>query len=108
MKYNFTVPPTENIGSFAGVCQDGFGQNFRQDALWQYNSAREHDGFEPVKRMPAGTEYRGIFDYDIEGDFGCGWEILCSEDSYSEAMKVLKLYRENQPGIYRIKKRAQK
>ena len=27
------------------------------NALWQYNSSREHDGLRPVKRFPNGTKF---------------------------------------------------
>jgi len=28
-----------------------------QNALWQYNGARAHDGLPPLKCMPKGTKY---------------------------------------------------
>jgi hypothetical protein len=51
MKYIVKVPPTMEQGSYS--CN----ADSRKDALWHYNSARAHDGLEPIKRMPNGTKY---------------------------------------------------
>jgi len=34
-------------------------------------------------------------EYDLEGDYGQGWEILTCEATFSEAVKRRKEYREN-------------
>jgi hypothetical protein len=52
--YHVYVPPTNEQGNYSCIAND------RKDALWMYNSAREHDGFPPVKRMPNGTTYKRI------------------------------------------------
>ena len=49
--FNVSVPPTEEQGSFTMLARS------RSDALWHYNSARAHDGLEPLSRMPNGTVY---------------------------------------------------
>lgn len=54
MKFRVKVPPTREQGSYNCVASD------RADALWSYNSAREHDGLPPIKRMPKGTTYEKI------------------------------------------------
>lgn len=54
MKYQVIVPPTKEVGSYSCVVS---GSNYREDALWDYNSARAHDGLEPINRMPKGTQY---------------------------------------------------
>ena len=54
MKYNVIVPPTREQGSYKTLVE---GWNYKADALWDYNSAREHDGLPPVSRMPKGTRY---------------------------------------------------
>lgn len=53
----FTVPPTSEVGSYSGTCSASFGETLAQSALWDYNSARAHDGLQPLSRMPAGTIY---------------------------------------------------
>ena len=57
VRYKFMVPPTMEVGSFSGICDSYNDTTYQQDALWQYNSAREHDGLPPLKRMPKGTKY---------------------------------------------------
>lgn len=37
-------------------------------------------------------------EYDIEGLYGYGWEMVTSEDDFLEAKARLKEYRENEPG----------
>lgn len=53
----FTVPPTRNVGSYSGTCSATYGETYRKNALWDYNSCRAHDGLPPLTRMPAGTVY---------------------------------------------------
>lgn len=52
--FNVTVPPTSEQGSYVTKAAD------RAAALWDYNSARAHDGLPPLSRMPAGTKYERI------------------------------------------------
>lgn len=51
------VPPTNNLGSCSLYATSSICETFRENILWQYNKMREHDGLEPVKKMPAGTKY---------------------------------------------------
>ena len=53
----FQVPPTREIGSYQGTCSASYGETLAASALWDYNSARAHDGLAPLTRMPAGTIY---------------------------------------------------
>lgn len=55
--YIVTVPPTEEQGSYKTTIRVSRGETKAQAALWDYNSARAHDGLPPVKKMPAGTKY---------------------------------------------------
>ena len=46
--------------------------------------------------------------WDIQGNYGFGWESVTVEDSWKEARGRLKEYRENEPGIaFRAKKRRE-
>jgi hypothetical protein len=48
-------------------------------------------------------------EYDIEGDYGQGFELLTCEDTYPEARRQLKIYQEIAPGHeYRITPRRVK
>ena len=48
--------------------------------------------------------------YEIQGDygFGYGFETVCAEYNYKDAKQRLKEYRENEKGIFRIKKTREK
>jgi hypothetical protein len=57
MKYKVNVPPTMEQGSYKCIAEASYSETMRQNALWQYNKAREHDGLPPVKRLPNGTTF---------------------------------------------------
>ena len=57
-RYTITVLPTAEMGSYKTTATGSYGQTMRAEALQDYNSARAHDGLEPVRRMPAGTIYK--------------------------------------------------
>ena len=48
--------------------------------------------------------------FEIQGDYGYGYgfETVCAEDNYKDAKQRLKEYRENERGIFRIKKTREK
>jgi len=52
------VPPTNEQGSTNIVAESTYMETVAQNALWHYNKNREHDGQEPLKRMPKGTRYQ--------------------------------------------------
>jgi len=60
-RYKLSVPPTMEVGSYTSIVSDSM-QSKEQDALQDYNSAREYDGLKPLKRMPNGTRYIRIED----------------------------------------------
>ena len=51
------VPPTNDQGSAKFTCKDSWGETCAQNALWEYNKMREHDGQSALNRMPKGTRY---------------------------------------------------
>lgn len=53
--YVITVPPTAEQGSYK-TRHCGPKATARSHALWDYNSARRHDGLPPVTRLPSGTK----------------------------------------------------
>lgn len=57
MKYLVKVPPTAEQGSYKTTASGSLYQTMKQEALQAYNSAREHDGLRPLKRMPKGVKY---------------------------------------------------
>ncbi len=104
--YKFTVPPTHDVGSYSGTCTASYGETYRQNALSDYNSVRAHDGHPPLFKMPAGTTYTRIYEWEIQVFTSEGWECVNTEDNRKEALMSLREYRNNQPDRYRIKRVA--
>ncbi len=46
-----------------------------------------------------------VDEYDIEGYYNGEWEVECTESTFKDAKAQIKLYRENAPNAYRIRKR---
>jgi hypothetical protein len=44
--------------------------------------------------------------YEVEGNYGYGWEVVTCEDDIREARKRVKEYVDNEGGSYRIMKRS--
>jgi len=108
MKYTVAVPPTSQVGSYqttVSSCGKWGTESIAKKALWDYNSARAHDGLPPLARMPAGTRYAPQVTFDVEGKYAHGWEILTSEETRKEAREQVKCYRANEHGLYRIVRR---
>ena len=59
-KYIVNVPPTWEQGSYVTIVSTEWDRRYRQLALEDYNSARQHDGLPPIQRMPKGTKYTKI------------------------------------------------
>ena len=49
-------PPTHTQGDCKITGKAGFGETTRENALWQYNSMRAHDGLAPVSTLPPGSK----------------------------------------------------
>lgn len=105
-RYNVTVPATAEQGSYKTIATDSYGQTFRACALQDYNSCRAHDGLPPLSRMPSGTKYtlvRSTVDsWEVQGNYGQGWECVTAEETRKEAKERLKEYRENEGGPFRL------
>lgn len=105
-RYKVTVPPTYEQGSYTTIAHDGYGQTFRACALQDYNSCRAHDGLSPVSRMPTGTTYSLIRvtedSYEVQGNYGYGWECVTAETTRKEARERLKEYRANESVPFRL------
>ena len=39
------------------------------------------------------------YEYEIQGNYGYGWEMICSEETFDEAINMRKCYDENEPNI---------
>lgn len=62
-----------------------------------------HDDYNPSIKVvwPKGQRITETY-YELQGNYGQGWECLCSETSYKEARQRRKEYRENEGGNHRI------
>lgn len=90
----FTVPPTREVGSYTGHCSASYGETLAQSALWAYNSARAHDGFPPLSRMPAGTVYhKPAAPYYVQRRDGRNLETVDEFETRKEARAMLAEYR---------------
>ena len=45
------------------------------------------------------------YEYEVQGNYGQGWEMVTTEDSLVEAKQRLKEYRENEPYPFKIVKK---
>lgn len=72
VSYIVKIPPTMEMGSYKTKAIGSKFESKAQEALWDYNSAREHDGLSPVKRLPKGTKYEKDTDGDgVPDKFDC-------------------------------------
>jgi hypothetical protein len=103
----FTVPPTSEQGSYQGTASASYGETLAQSALWDYNSARAHDGLPPLSRMPAGTTYRKPPTYYINRRDGRQVETVDEFEGRDEARAMLAEYRLADPSAHHyISRRA--
>jgi hypothetical protein len=62
MRIEYTLPVTRDQGPCKIIGTSYPMTTAREDALWQYNSMREHDGQRPLKALPIGTTSKRIED----------------------------------------------
>jgi len=55
MKIEYSIPPTRDLGSCIIVGKESPMESARDNALWEYNSMRAHDGLPPISSLPWGT-----------------------------------------------------
>lgn len=68
-KIQYTIPPTANVGNCTIIGVSSTTETARENALWEYNSMRAHDGLQPVGTFPNGTKSKVLFfDGEEDGD----------------------------------------
>lgn len=73
-------------------------ETLAKSALWDYNSARAHDGLPPLSRMPAGTVYhKPAAPYYVQRRDGRNLETVDEFDTRREALAMLAEYRMSDP-----------
>ena len=55
MKRLYKIPVTNDQGNCEILGVANGSETTRENALWEYNSMREHDGQPPVSDLPIGT-----------------------------------------------------
>ena len=60
-KYRVTVPFQDDMGSISPfVATSSHMETAQENALWEINSMRDHDGLPRLDKMPKGTQYELI------------------------------------------------
>ena len=49
-----------------------------------------------------------VDEYEVQGNYGQGWECVTTEETYRDAREQLKCYNENEPYPHRIVKKRVK
>ncbi len=60
MRIKYSIPTTRDQGQCEIVGQSSPMETAKENALWTYNSMREHDGQRPVSAFPSGTTSKRI------------------------------------------------
>lgn len=69
----------------------------------------DHDGYDPDIRVTWPKGQRLTRDsFELEGNYGHGWELLCAEGTRKEARQRMREYMENAPCPLRIVKRRER
>ena len=58
--YKVNFPVTKNMGSYSTIATETSMETKEENALWDYNSARAHDGLQPLHELPYGTTFERI------------------------------------------------
>ena len=59
MKYK-AIYYCEKIGYFKTIATESPMETKEENALWHYNSARQHDGLEPLTTLPKGFKFEKV------------------------------------------------
>jgi hypothetical protein len=62
MRYKVTFPFMDDMGSYGPIfASSNTMETKEENALWDLNSARRHDGLPELKRLPAGTKFERMY-----------------------------------------------
>lgn len=61
-RYKVHVPCTIQMGSYTTIATEYTMESKEDNALWDYNNARAHDGLKPLNALPDGTTFTRIED----------------------------------------------
>jgi hypothetical protein len=61
MKFKVTFPYCSDMGSISPmVVRSSPMETAKEQALWQLNSMRQHDGLRPLRALPAGCVFTKV------------------------------------------------
>lgn len=66
MKVKYKIPATAQQGDCEIIGKSSFMESSYENALWEYNSMREHDCLKPLSQLPPGTKRFKILDFNDE------------------------------------------
>ena len=55
MQIEYTFPNTKDMSQCQIIGTSSSMESAKENALWEYNSMRAHDGLKPINFMPRGT-----------------------------------------------------
>lgn len=62
LKYNVVIKYIDDMGSVPDfICQGSSSETVEENALWQLNNMRDHDGLLRLKELPYGTKFKVIY-----------------------------------------------
>jgi len=59
--WKVTVPPTRDMSEFKTNARESTLETKEENALWDYNHARAHDGLRPLKNLPDKTKFEPVY-----------------------------------------------
>ena len=63
MRYKAIIPFTDDMGSVSPImCEDSLMESAEENALWQLNSMRDHDGLPHLEELPPGVQFEVVED----------------------------------------------
>jgi len=60
MKYRVFFPLTNKMSKIDYVVSDKSMETKEEEALWNYNRSRDHDGLLPLSELPKGAVFKAI------------------------------------------------
>lgn len=58
--YKVHIPTTRHLGAYDTIATETTMESKEENALWDYNNVRAHDGLKPVQALPDGTTFARI------------------------------------------------
>lgn len=60
MTYKAKFPLCYEMSAISYIVTGNRNETKEQEALWHYNKSREHDGLQPLSRLPKGVKFERV------------------------------------------------